>query len=148
AREAKSIAAVNAITAGSYTIRSTINPGLQRAVEESLQEGLFRYERGAGRLEFQGAEANLDQAIERIEAEKKFGDERTSWRHDLIAARLPLYDVHWKRAVVVEKPSGKRGQVWRVGLTDGRILPVSLESAAAQRKLKIHDVVLVHLSEG
>jgi membrane carboxypeptidase/penicillin-binding protein len=148
AREAKSIAAINAITAGSYTIRSTINPRLQRAVEESLQEGLFRYERGAGRLEFQGAEANLDQAIERIEAEKKSDDERPSWRQALVAARLPLYDVHWKPAVVVEKPSGKRGQVWRVGLMDGRILPLSLESAAEQRKLKIHDVVLVHLSEG
>jgi len=90
AREAKSIAAINAITAGSYTIRSTINPRLQRAVEESLQEGLFRYERGAGRLEFQGAEANLDQAIERIEAEKKSDDERPSWRQALVAARLPL----------------------------------------------------------
>jgi len=38
--------------ADSYTIRSTINSQLQRAVEESLQEGLFRYESGAGRLEF------------------------------------------------------------------------------------------------
>src|SRR5215470_2849804 len=43
--------------------------------------------------------------------------------------------------------SGKRGQAWRVGLTDGRIVPLSLDSAA-QRNLKIHDVVLVHLSEG
>src|SRR5262249_5674850 len=32
AREAKSIAGINAITAGSYTIRSTINPQLQRSV--------------------------------------------------------------------------------------------------------------------
>src|SRR5262249_9404279 len=147
AREVKSIAGINAITAESYTIRSTINPQLQRAVEESLQEGLFRYERGAGRLEFQGAEANLSEAIQRIEAEKRSADERPSWQQALIGARLPLYDVHWKPAVVVEKPSGKRGQAWRVGLTDGRIVPLSLDSAAAQRKLKIDDVVLVHLFE-
>jgi len=151
AREAKSIAGINAITSDSYTIRSTINPQLQRAVEESLQEGLFRYERGAGRVEFQGAEANPGQAIDRIEAEKKAkksADERPSWQQALIAARLPLYDVHWKPAIVVERPSGNRGQAWRVGLTDGRIVPLSLESKAAQRKLKIHDVVFVHLSEG
>jgi membrane carboxypeptidase/penicillin-binding protein len=147
AREVKSIAGINAITAESYTIRSTINPQLQRAVEESLQEGLFRYERGAGRLEFQGAEANLGQAMQRIETEKKSTKERPSWQQALLGARLPLYDVHWKPAVVVEKPGGKRGQAWRVGLTDGRIVPISLGSAA-QRKLKIHDVVLVHLSEG
>ena len=148
AREAKSIAGINAITSDSYTIRSTINPQLQRAVEESLQEGLFRYERGAGRLDFQGAEANLGQAIERIEAEKKSADERPSWQQALIAARLPLYDVHWNPAIVVERPSGNSGHAWRVGVTDGRIVPLSLESKAAQRKLKIHDVVWVHLTEG
>jgi penicillin-binding protein 1A len=147
AREAKSIAGINAITAGSFTIRSTINPQLQRAVEESLQEGLFRYERGAGRLEFRGAEANLGQAIQRIEAEKKSADGRPSWQQALTGARLPLYDVHWTPAVVVEKPSGRRGQGWRVGLTDGRIVPLSFDLPAAQRKLKIYDVVFVHLSE-
>src|SRR5262249_15333652 len=145
---AKSIANINGITADSYTIRSTINPQLQRAVDGALQEGLFRYERDAGRLEFKGVEANLGQAVQRIDAENKSPDKRPSWQHALIAVRLPLYDVHWMPAVVVEKPSGKRGQVWRVGLTDGRIVPLSLNSAAAQRKLKIYDVVLVHLSEG
>jgi membrane peptidoglycan carboxypeptidase len=46
AREAKSVAGIETITANSYTVRSTINPRLQRAVEEALQEGLWRYERG------------------------------------------------------------------------------------------------------
>jgi penicillin-binding protein 1A len=32
-------------------------------------------------------------------------------------------------------------------LTDGRIVPLSLDSAAAQRKLNTHDVVLVHLDQ-
>jgi penicillin-binding protein 1A len=147
AREAKSIAGINAITADSYTIRSTINPQLQGAVEEALQEGLFRYERGAGRSEFNGAEANLSQAIQRIEAENKSADKRPPWQQALIGARLPLYDVHWKPAVVVEKPIGKERQAWRVGLRDGRIVPLSLDSAVAQRKLKVYDVVLVQLSD-
>src|SRR6266478_9331266 len=111
-------------------------------------EGLFEYERGARRLEFQGAEANLSQAVERIEAEKKGADKRPSWQQALIAARMPLYDFHWTPAVVLEKPNGKSSQAWRVGLADGRIVPLSLESAAAKRKLTIYDVVLVHLSEG
>src|ERR671935_65773 len=57
AREAKALAGIDAITANSYTVRSTIHPQLQRAVEEALQEGLWRYERYSGRLEFRAAEA-------------------------------------------------------------------------------------------
>src|ERR1700732_4368269 len=76
AREAKSVAGIEAITAHSYTVRSTINPPLQRAVEEALQEGLWRYERGAGRVQFRGAEANLAQSVQRIEAKKDVSDKR------------------------------------------------------------------------
>ena len=63
AREAKSVAGIDAITANSYTVRSTINPQLQRSVEEALQEGLSRYERNAGRVQFGGAEANLAESV-------------------------------------------------------------------------------------
>jgi penicillin-binding protein 1A len=59
AREAKSVAGIDAITANSYTVRSTISLPLQRAVEEALQEGLWRYERSAGRVQFHGPEASL-----------------------------------------------------------------------------------------
>ncbi len=147
ARETKSITGMSAIAADSYTIRSTINPQLQRAVEEAVQEGLFRYERSAGRLEFKQPEANLDQAISRIEAEGKRTDRSPSWQKALTSARLPLYDVHWLPAVVLEKPGGRKGQALRVGLMDGSVAPVSVDSAATLRKLKVHDVVLVHVSE-
>src|SRR5262249_46640077 len=66
----------------------------------------------------------------------------------LANARLPLYDVHWTPAIVVEKPGSAKGSAWRVGLTDGRILPLALDNAAAQRILKPYDVVLVRVSEG
>ena len=39
AREAKSVAGIEAITANSYTVRSTINPPLQRAVEDDAAGG-------------------------------------------------------------------------------------------------------------
>ncbi|HEY6670128.1 MAG TPA: transglycosylase domain-containing protein, partial [Methyloceanibacter sp.] len=148
AREAKSLAGIDAITANSYTVRSTINVQLQRAVEGALQEGLSRYERSAGRVQFRSAEANLGQAVQRIEADKKTPDKRPPWQRALANARLPLYDVHWTPAIVVEKPGGKKGEAWRVGLTDGRILPLSVDNATAQRKLTLYDVVLVRVTDG
>src|SRR5215475_4616204 len=120
ARETKSIAGIEAITANSYTVRSTINPQLQRAVEGALQEGLWRYERSTGRVQFRSAEASLAQSVQRIDADKKIGDKRPAWQRALANARLPLYDVHWTPAIVLEKPGGKKGEAWRVGLTDGR----------------------------
>ncbi len=147
AREARAAAGIEAITAHSYTVRSTINPQLQRAVEATLQEGLWRYERGAGRLSFRAPEANLAAAIRRIEAERKAADKGPPWQQALRKARLPLYDVHWTPAVLLEKP-GKKGETWRVGLADGRILLLSVDNATAQRKLALHDVVLVRVSEG
>src|SRR5208337_3087116 len=152
AREAKSVAGIDAITANSYTVRSTINLPLQRAVEEALQEGLWRYERNAGRLQFRGPEAGLAKAVQKIEAERtssdnKSPDKKPAWQQALANARLPLYDVHWTSAVVVEKPSGKKGESWKVGLADGRIVPLSLDNAAAQKKLALYDVVLVHLGD-
>ena len=148
AREAKSLAGIDAITANSYTVRSTINPQLQRAVEETLQEGLSRYERSTGRVQFRAAEANLGQAIQRIDTEKKAGDKRPVWQRALASARLPLYDVHWTPAIVLEKPAGKKGEAWRVGLPDGRVLPLSIDNTTAQRKLALYDVVLVRVADG
>ena len=148
AREAKSLAGIEAITANSYTVRSTINPQLQRAVETTLQEGLSRYERSAGRVQFVSPEAKLAKAVQRAEAEQKAGDKRPAWQQALASARLPLYDVHWTPAIVVEKPTGKKGEAWRVGLADGRILPLSIDNATAQRKLALYDVVLVRVTDG
>src|SRR5712692_879862 len=148
AREAKSVAGIEAITANSYTVRSTISLPLQRAVEEALQEGLWRYERSAGRGQFRGPEASLAKAVKKIEADRKAGDKKPAWQQALVQARLPLYDVHWTSAIVVEKPSGKKGESWKVGLADGRILPLSLDHAVAQRKLALHDAILVRVTEG
>src|SRR5581483_3267397 len=97
----------------------------------------WRYERNAGRLQFRGPEASLAKPVQRIEAEKKSGERKPAWQQALLNARLPLYDVHWTPAVVVEKPSGKKGEAWRVGLADGRVLPLALDNAAAQRKLAL-----------
>lgn len=146
-REAKSLAGIEGITANSYTVRSTINVPLQRVVEETLQEGLWRYERSSGRSKFVRPEANLAKAIQAIEADpKKASDKRPVWQKALTAARLPLYDVHWAQAIVVEKPSGRKNEAWRVGLADGRVVPLSADGSILS-KLKLHDVVLVNVTE-
>src|SRR5262247_63095 len=76
AREAKAAAGIDAITAHSYIVRSTISPPLQRAVETALQEGLSNYERSSGRVQFRGAEANLSQAVQRADADNKAGNKQ------------------------------------------------------------------------
>ena len=56
AREARTIAGVEGLTAQTYTVRSTIIPQLQRAAEAALQEGLARYEISTGRVQGRAAD--------------------------------------------------------------------------------------------
>jgi membrane carboxypeptidase/penicillin-binding protein len=144
-REAKSIPGVDALNASSYTVRATINPALQRAVETTLQEGLARYELNTGRATFQGVEANLADSVRQIAADPKVTD--LAWLAALRSARLPLYDVHWEPAIVLENGRDKRGDVTNVGLGDGRILPLNAYTAAIRRRLNLHDVVYVRVRE-
>jgi penicillin-binding protein 1A len=147
-REAKSAAGLERVTDTSYSIHSTVDAALQRAAEESLQEGLSRYERGSGRVQFNRPEANLTAAIQKLQTDATRTDKRPYWQQALVNVRLPLYDVHWTPAVVVGKPGGGRVDSWRVGLPDGRTVPLSFDGASAQNKIALDDVVLVHLIEG
>jgi penicillin-binding protein 1A len=147
-REAKTLAGLERVTDTSYTVHSTIDQALQRSVEEALQEGLSRYERNSGRLQFNRAETNLTAAIQKLQMDANRTDKRPYWQQALANTRLPLYDVHWTPAVVVGKPGGGRVDSWRVGLPDGRVVPFSFDGASAQNKIALDDVVLVHLIEG
>ena len=102
-REARTLAGLSSLTAQSYQIRSTIRPALQRATEAALQEGLAQYEQGAGRVEFRAPEANLSDAIRKLDADRNTDRSKPTWLTALEQVRLPLYDVHWTPAVVVEK---------------------------------------------
>jgi penicillin-binding protein 1A len=190
AREAKTVAGLDALTADSYTVRSTIQPELQRATEAALQEGLARFEIESGRVQFQAAEANLADVVRRLEAERKPAGksvpaeapelailqppparagqksapsksaqksaperaaprsppEKPVWQTALEGVRLPLYDVHWSAAVVLDR-SGKAGEGLRVGLADGRVLPLSVARASIHRALRSYDVVFVHVTD-
>src|SRR5262249_50868964 len=58
------------------------------------------------------------------------------------AVHLPLYDVHWTPAVIVQTSDGKKDEgAVRGGLPDGRIVHLTGSSAEIPRKLDPYDVV-------
>src|SRR5919199_1755622 len=150
AREVRKVAGVPDFAKSAYTVKSTIRPELQAATEAALQEGLARYELASGRMRFLGPEKNLAKAVEQLRgaAEQNGASARQpAWLQALTSASLPLYDVHWPAAVVVEK-SGRQGEVVKVGLKDGRVLRLQTWSPAIRRQLQLYDVVYVRVPEG
>jgi membrane carboxypeptidase/penicillin-binding protein len=151
AREAKAVAGIESLTGASYTVQATIDPALQRASEAALQEGLARYELSAGRAKFSGAEMNLAAAIKKLAADPLTGAIPSTtatmphWQTALMLARLPLYDVHWQPAIILEKTKQNAGT--RVGLTDGRTLSLSIPAGSIAKALQVHDVVYVRVAE-
>src|SRR6516165_5823136 len=144
-REAKADG-VASLTARSFTVHSTIDAQLQRDTEAALQEGLARFELSTGRMQFRGPEANIGDAVRKLGSDNRAG--MPAWQQALQAVRLPLYDVHWTPAVVLSKGGGKKGDdAIRVGLPDGRILPLTTWSGTVRRGLGLYDVVYVRIVE-
>jgi membrane carboxypeptidase/penicillin-binding protein len=143
-REAKADG-VASLTADSYTVHSTINAQLQRDTEAALQEGLAHYEISTGRAQFRGPEANIADAVQKLEVDNKSA--LPAWQQALLGVHLSLYDVHWTTAVVLQK-GGKYGDgPIRVGLPDGRIVPLSTWSGTIRRELSLYDVIYVNVIE-
>ena len=152
-REAKTDG-VGSLTSDSYVVHSTINAELQRQAEGALQEGLARYEIANGRMQFHGPEANIATAVTKLASGNSGGAQGAAptgtpaWQRALQDVHLPLYDVHWTPAVVLDK-GGKRGDgVIHVGLPDGRIVPLTTYTYAIRRALNLYDVVYVDVIEG
>jgi penicillin-binding protein 1A len=138
AREAR-LDGIESLTAQSYTVHSTINAQLQRDTEAALQEGLAQYEMSAGQIVWRGPEANIADAVQRLAGDNRPGT--PAWQQALKALHLPLYDVHWTPAVVLQK-----GPSIRVGLSDGRTGPLAGLTNEIARNLNLYDVVYVHVS--
>ena len=174
-REARTFAGVESLTSGSLTVRSTINAGLQRAVEEALQDGLANYERSTGRQSFTGAELNLADSVRRIQAATPAPEGSpqaapgvTGARADAVKpdartlkaekAAAPTRKPAWLLALESARPvlydvhwpmavvlETGRAGI-KVGLADGRM--VSLDAGLARAKLQPYDVVRVKLTAG
>jgi penicillin-binding protein 1A len=220
-RESRSLPGIGSIAA-TTVIRTTLRPDLQRAVETALQEGLAQYEMRTGRVAWHGPEANLADAVRRLETQsartaaplppppappqsldiKSLLDQTNimapepaappapgrkarnatgpgqaaqrakaaapagpapaaaamapadvtaaakgepAWQRALASAYLPLYDVHWTPAIVLA--NGVTGGAVRVGLPDGRVLPLGSAGYAGRRGLNLYDVVFVKVSD-
>ena len=144
AREAR-MDGIDSLTAELYTVHSTINAQLQRETELALQEGLAQYEISSGQVAWRGPEANITEAVQKLAGNNRPEHSRPgppAWQLALKALHLPLYDVHWTPAVVLQK-----GQSVRVGLADGRTGPLLNSTADIARNLNLYDVVYVHESE-
>ena len=150
-REAKTDGIIS-LTAEPYTVHSTINASLQRMAEAALQEGLARYEIDAGRVQFRGPEANIGDVIQKLGADSAAATAPgalPAWQQALEAVKLPLSDVHWEPAVILDKGGGKRSDGnMRVGIRDGRVMPLNAANGGAKRNLGLYDVVYVRVIEG
>src|SRR3984893_18540479 len=140
-REARTLAGIPSLTTASTTVRTTIRPDLQHATEAALQEGLAQYEMRNGRVAWHRPETSLAAAVRRIEAAGG-AKGKPAWQQALAAAHPPLYDVHWTTAVVLGTGNDRSGL--RVGLPDGRVMPLS---SSVRRGINLYDVVFVKLTE-
>jgi penicillin-binding protein 1A len=140
---------VDTLTAAPYTVHSTINAELQRQTEAALQEGLAKYEISTGRMQFHGPEANVADAVQKLTSGQQTGHQSgtPAWQQALLAVHLPLYDVHWTPAVVVDKGGKKGDGAIRVGLPDGRIVPLTTYTWTIRRNLSLYDVIYVNVVE-
>ncbi|GJE41086.1 penicillin-binding protein 1A [Methylobacterium soli] len=103
AREARTFGGIESLTSASYTVRATVNAGLQRAVETALQDGLATYERGTGRQSFSGPEFNLADSVRRLEAATPAPE----------AAPQSAPNVTGAQAPAEPKPEGAQGKAAR-----------------------------------
>ena len=114
-----------------------------------MQEGLSRYERSAGRVAFRGAEANLAEAISALEADTASRRKRPAWQRALASGAAAAL----RRALDAggrggEAERGKKGEAWRVGLPDGRILPLSIASRRPAQARALTTWSTVNVAEG
>ncbi|NKB22322.1 MAG: PBP1A family penicillin-binding protein [Alphaproteobacteria bacterium] len=112
---------------GGLSVRTTLDPRLQRIAEKSLREGLIAYDRRHG---WRGPLAQLDTAndwrrqLEKVALPEGLADARPSWRKALVLAvdadkadigfsdggraYIPLKQLRWARAWLKEQKRGPR----------------------------------------
>jgi membrane carboxypeptidase/penicillin-binding protein len=105
-----------------------------------------------GRTQFRGPEANIGDAIQNLLLNRQSAASGTAsalpaWQQALQELRLPLYDVHWEPAVILDKGGKRSDGVIRVGLRDGRELTLTDATAQVKRAVSSYDVIYVHVVE-
>lgn len=134
------------LTSGSFTVRTTVDPELQRFSDVTLREELIKYESDSGTQKFERAVGNI---------EKEMKESNVAWDEILNKTNpLTYWDLHWPLAVVLEVPgtsvrkNGRRqtSSGWSVGLADGTIVNLSGVKGGAASVLKRFDLIHVELT--
>ncbi len=129
-KEAKAAAGLDLKTAATHNIRSTVNPGLQKATEHAVRDGLMEYEANSGRKVWTGSQGSIAKDVEQL---------KMTWQEVLPRVQPKLYDVQWTLATVL---STNRSQV---GLPGGKILPLKAP-ATVMRQLRLYDLIFVDVT--
>ncbi len=107
----------NSVYAGGLWVRTSVDPEMQKAAQDSLRAGLLRYHSGMG---WRGPIDHID-----VDADK--------WQTQLITLNKSISYQDWRVGVVIER----NGASARVGFTDGQSGPLT----ALPEKLRAGDVI-------
>ncbi len=90
---------------GGLYLFSTQIPSVQVAMEKALQERLFQYELGSGRLKWESALGNMLPQSNTELTQKQWAEflDPQNWSKKLVRFKNLYADVHWLVAVVLEK---------------------------------------------
>ncbi|MEP7221948.1 MAG: transglycosylase domain-containing protein [Novosphingobium sp.] len=89
----------NSVYSGGLWVRTSLDPALQKAAQDSLRAGLMRYASGKG---WHGPIAHLDVSED-------------SWLGDLVASGQSIHYQDWRIGVVIVRD----GDTGKIGFTDG-----------------------------
>ena len=136
-REARTLVGMQSLTVESYTVRSTINSKLQRAAEAGAAGGARALRAAArNRVHYEGPEINLGEIIMRVDhrAEHARAAARPRRQADLADRAADRAAAALRRALAGGRGAGaarrRHGRMQiRVGLRDGRIVPLSAAGA-------------------
>ena len=110
-REARAVAGINSLTAQSYQVRSTIRPSSSAPPRPRCRTGWRNTSRTPAASSSRAPRpiSATRSASSKPSADPQQADRsKPSWLVALEQVRMPLYDVHWTPAVVVEKAATSR----------------------------------------
>ncbi|MBX3023034.1 MAG: transglycosylase domain-containing protein [Bdellovibrionales bacterium] len=142
-RDVKAKTGIASLTSGSYVVRSTIHPELQKAAELALQNGLMDYEKASGRAKFNGPAGSIA---------KQMAEGNSTWQELMASARGAYWDIRLPLAVMLgsrlQTPDGKVFTTKNpmIGLQDGRVISL-IADTRSKNMLSVYDLVHVKLNE-
>jgi len=94
----------HSVYAGGLWVRTSLDPALQKAAQDSLRSGLLRYHAGKG---WRGPVARL-----------KLGED--DWQGQLISSNITIHYQNWRIGVITQRS----GSGATIGFTDGQTYPL------------------------